>query len=73
MLLPGSGAYLAGPLGVTAAFNVPLNNTLAATGNDQAARVWPEYVSAWVRWNHTRTALVVAATTFLSFALVLGY
>jgi uncharacterized membrane protein len=57
--LPGSGWILAGavlalvPLVVTVAFNIPLNNRLAATGSTAIA--WPDYFRAWTLWNHVRT------------------
>jgi uncharacterized membrane protein len=71
-LLLGSSAYLIGPLGVTMAFNVPLNNRLAGTLTEQAASVWPTYVSVWLRWNHIRTALGIASTALLSLGLALA-
>jgi uncharacterized membrane protein len=65
----GASAYLLGPVGVTLAFNVPLNNRLAALHCDQATVEWPPYVSAWLRWNHVRTAIGVAGTALLCHAL----
>lgn len=70
--LAGCAAYLLGPLGATVAFNVPLNNRLATARPAQAAVVWPPYVAAWLRWNHLRTALGLAATVLLALALALG-
>jgi uncharacterized membrane protein len=72
LLLAGACAYLAGPLGVTAVFNVPLNNELATLAPSQATAEWPTYVTAWLRWNHVRTALGVLATTLLCCGLVQG-
>lgn len=59
--------YLAGSIGVTMAFNVPLNERLRKTpsGNAQLASVWAHYYKAWTRWNTLRTiASVIAALLF---------
>jgi uncharacterized membrane protein len=54
------------------AFNVPLNNKLAATGAKSAegASVWKTYLSAWTAWNHVRTiaALLACASFILAFS-----
>ena len=65
-LLVGSGCYLLGMLGITLAFNVPLNNALAETqASAVAAEAWPSYVNSWLGWNHVRTAMsFVAAASF---------
>jgi uncharacterized membrane protein len=68
-LLAGASAYLLGPLGVTMAFNVPLNNRLASVAPNQASAEWPRYVAAWLRWNHVRTLLGALATGLLSVGL----
>ncbi len=68
----GALAYLAGPLGVTVVFNVPLNNHLARMTADDATALtteWPRYVEPWLRWNHVRTALGIAATAMLATSL----
>lgn len=71
-LLAGSLLYLAGTIVVTMAFNVPLNNKLAATGAKSAegAGVWKTYLSAWTAWNHVRTiaALLACASFILAFS-----
>ena len=71
-LLAGSLLYLAGTIVVTMAFNVPLNNKLAATGPKSAegAGVWKTYLSAWTAWNHVRTiaALLACASFILAFS-----
>ena len=72
LLLIGAGAYLAGPLGITVAFNVPLNNRLALVTESRAAEEWPRYVIAWLRWNHLRTLLGVLATALLAVGLARG-
>lgn len=69
-LLVGSACYVLGPLGVTLAFNVPLNNALVSTSLSarSAAEAWPAYVAAWLRWNHVRTLLAVGAALSLTLA-----
>jgi uncharacterized membrane protein len=68
-LLAGAVAYLLGPFGITLVFNVPLNNQLASTPAHEAQTEWPKYASAWLRWNHARTALGALAMVFLSIGL----
>lgn len=62
-VLAGSVLYLLGGIVVTAAFNIPRNNALAALAPDDAASAasWTRYVSEWTAWNHARTAGCVAA------------
>jgi uncharacterized membrane protein len=69
VLLLGSLLYLVGCIGVTVAFNVPLNNRLALVPADspQAAALWSHYVTRWTAWNHVRTVASLAA--MLSFIL----
>ena len=62
-LLAGCLLYLIGTFGVTVAFNVPLNNTLAAAEDHE---VWKMYEPRWTAWNHVRaiaSTLAVAAFT----------
>lgn len=49
--------YAIGMFGVTAAFNVPLNNQLAAQQRDdsEAKERWQSYRTHWGRWNTVRT------------------
>ena len=70
-LLAGSALYVFGTFGVTMAFNVPLNNTLAGVDPSQpeALQAWRGYVTAWTRWNHVRTVAALAATAALALAL----
>lgn len=65
LLLAGSALYLVGSFGVTAAFNVPLNDALA-----QGATTWPRYLAAWTAWNHVRTATTLASFVVLVLSLV---
>ena len=69
--LAGSLLYLVGTFGVTAAFNVPRNNALAAVDpdSDDGARVWAGYVRSWTAWNHVRTVAALAAAAALTIAL----
>jgi uncharacterized membrane protein len=68
-LLIGALACLLGPLGITMAFNVPLNNQLADVPSSQAQIEWPKYVSTWLGWNHVRTALGALAIALLGIGL----
>lgn len=71
MAIAGSALYLVGVLGVTIAFNVPLNDGLAVldVNDPAAAAAWAEYVARWSPWNHVRTVSAVGA--LLSFVLAL--
>lgn len=63
--LAGSALYLAGTIGVTMRFNVPLNLALDVEG----VGLWPRYVRIWTRWNHLRTAAALAASVLFVVAL----
>ena len=67
-LLGGSLLYLIGAVGVTIAFNVPLNNALAIADptSTQGENLWAKYLTDWTFWNHVRTvAALIAATLFM--------
>jgi uncharacterized membrane protein len=67
LMLAGGVIFLVGMFGVTAAFNVPLNNRLDIS----PAAVWPEYLANWTTWNHLRTlACLVAGSLFLTAILI---
>ena len=71
LLIAGAALYLAGAVGITAAHNVPLNNSLARyqpadPGLDQA---WRHYLRSWTAGNHLRTAACLLAAALLSSAL----
>jgi len=70
-LLVGSVLYLLGSILVTIAFNVPLNEALAAVKPDttEGAELWTGYLSAWTVWNHIRTAGSLAAAASFLMAL----
>lgn len=70
-LVGGGAVYVVGMFVCTVAFNVPLNNALAAA--DQAeggTQVWEHYVRDWTFWNHVRTIASTAATVLFIVALV---
>ena len=71
-LLAGSLLHIIGSFLVTIAFNVPLNNALAAADleTDQGKRVWENYLTVWTYWNHIRTIASTAATAMLILSMV---
>ncbi|SFU29106.1 Uncharacterized membrane protein [Polaromonas sp. YR568] len=71
-LAAGSFCYVVGTFGVTMAFNVPRNNTLAQMepASAEAAGFWRGYVSGWTMWNHVRTIAGLVAAALLVWALV---
>lgn len=77
---PGGAYLMAGAaltvvtLIVTIAFNVPLNNRLAAlepTGLSaaDAAREWAAYYRPWTAWNHVRTIAPLVGAGLLLFGI----
>ena len=70
LLWSGSLLYLLGVIGVTALFNIPLNDTLAHMGADsiEASAFWHRYLAAWTIWNHVRAAAALAGTAAFLFA-----
>lgn len=71
LLLLGSLLYLVGTIGVTMAFNVPLNNALAAVRPEtaEAASLWAYYLERWTMWNTVRTVAPTAAMILFVAAL----
>ncbi len=71
-LLVGGVVYVIGMFVCTVAFNVPLNDALAAVdpGGLEAAGVWSEYVERWTRWNHVRTLASAMASGLFIVAIV---
>ncbi|KRC79151.1 DUF1772 domain-containing protein [Sphingomonas sp. Root241] len=64
-MLTGGAIYVIGMFVVTLAFNVPLNNMLAAAGRDGGA-AWSLYLRRWASWNHLRTfASTLACALFV--------
>ena len=68
LLLGGAGLYLVGAVGVTIAYNVPLNDELAAVGVGTAEQ-WQHYLTRWTAGNHVRTISSLAAAACLAAAL----
>jgi uncharacterized membrane protein len=70
-LLIGSLLYVIGTFLVTIAFNVPLNDALAAVKPDSAegATLWSNYLVSWTFWNHVRTVAALAAAAVLTVSL----
>ncbi len=64
--LAGSLIYLVGTVGVTMAFNVPLNDALAIANPDSAATLWAQYLNHWTAWNHVRMVAALAATALFT-------
>ena len=73
-LLAGSLLYLVGTILVTIAFNVPLNDSLAAVDptTDHSGHLWTTYVKSWTAWNHVRTVTALAAAALFIAALCRG-
>jgi uncharacterized membrane protein len=66
----GSVFYLIGTIGVTIAFNVPLNDALAKVDPNSidGMKLWATYVTDWTFWNHVRALAAVAAAIAISLA-----
>lgn len=64
--------YIVGSLGLTIAFNVPLNNELASLSpsDPSAAEVWRRYLANWTFWNHVRAVASLASAAALMIGLV---
>jgi uncharacterized membrane protein len=69
-LLVGSLLYIIGAIGVTIAFNIPLNEALAKVSPDSSAgsNLWTRYLSEWTWWNHVRTLAALLASIFILLA-----
>jgi uncharacterized membrane protein len=70
MAAAGGVVFLVAVFGVTAVFNVPLNDALAAApaGSAEQAKLWQRYLDVWVMWNHVRTLGSLAAVALLALA-----
>jgi uncharacterized membrane protein len=70
-LLIGSLLYLVGTVGVTIAFNVPLNDALAKVdpGSTEGAKIWASYLVNWTIWNHIRALSAFVAAGLLIIGL----
>ena len=67
----GAMVYIIGCLGVTIAFNVPLNNRLAVVdpNSEEGEQVWNIYLVEWVKWNHVRSISTLLSTLALMMGL----
>ena len=72
--LIGSLLYLFGTVGVTIAFNVPLNDELATVKAEsiEGAELWAKYLTDWTLWNHVRTIAALVAAGLLTLGLCIG-
>jgi len=72
LALAGALVYLFGTIGVTMAFNVPLNNALAKVPPDtvEGAAFWIRYHRVWTGWNHVRTIAPLTASALFIMALL---
>lgn len=70
-LISGSILYVVGSILVTAIFNVPLNDRLAAIHSGTAAgtQQWAAYLRDWTTWNHVRAICALLASAALVVAL----
>lgn len=74
LIAGGSGWLIAGgatafvALVVSMAVNIPLNNTLDAVKDADAAAGWSAFVGTWAIANHLRTLLCFAAVALLALA-----
>jgi uncharacterized membrane protein len=66
LTVTGSAIFLVGMFGVTAAFNVPLNDRL----NQAPPLVWREFLTTWTAWNHLRTVASLVAGILLLISLI---
>lgn len=74
MAMAGGIVFLVAVFGVTAVFNVPLNDALAAApaGSPEQTTLWQRYLDVWVMWNHVRTLGSLAALALLALAFRQG-
>ena len=70
-MLWGGVIYVAGMFLVTIAFNVPLNNALAAAdpSSIDGSVLWMRYLRVWTLWNHVRTISCTVATALFIVAI----
>ncbi|MEO0513768.1 MAG: anthrone oxygenase family protein [Planctomycetota bacterium] len=71
LIVIGTALYVLGTFGITALFNVPLNNALdtVEAGTAQAAELWARYLDRWTLWNHVRTVFALLAAAAYALAL----
>ena len=66
-VVAAAAVYVAGVVGMTAAFHVPRNNALATLDprDAGAAAAWRRYDRVWTAGNHVRTVAALVATALL--------
>jgi uncharacterized membrane protein len=74
VVFAGGVLYLAGSVGVTAAYQVRLNNALAGLDphGPETEAVWQDYLRRWTAGNHLRTIGCLAAAALYLWALAAG-
>jgi len=73
LILLGALVYLVGCFGVTVAFNVPMNQMLAAMelSSQSTHEYWLQtYVPRWTFWNSVRTGAAAMSAALLLFGLL---
>lgn len=73
LIMLAAGLYLVGVFGVTAVFNVPLNNRLDGMefASAAASDFWnTRYLPDWTFWNSVRTFASIAAASLYLVAIV---
>ncbi|MDY6947585.1 MAG: anthrone oxygenase family protein [Pseudomonadota bacterium] len=71
LVVAGALSYLVGSIGVTLAFNVPLNNKLQAVlpaAVDMEAQ-WRAYRGPWTQWNHVRAVACLSSAAMFALAV----
>jgi len=73
MAIAGAALYLSSIV-ITGAYNVPLNDRLAAVDakSHEGAATWNEYQRRWTRGNHVRGLVSGAAAVLLTLSLIAG-
>ena len=73
MLVSAGALYVLGMFGCTAAFNVPLNNRLAAVGPgiQEKTETWVHYYRVWTKWNHLRAVCSLLSSVLCTVYLVI--
>ncbi|MEO1132543.1 MAG: anthrone oxygenase family protein [Cyanobacteria bacterium J06639_1] len=69
--LMGGLLYFVGTIGVTIAFNIPLNDALANVIPSSVERMtlWTKFLTNWTFWNHVRTTAALLAAALFAIAL----
>lgn len=71
-IVAGTALYVIGTVVVTMAFNVPLNNSLAAVdpASVEGAAVWADYLQKWTRWNSLRSVAALLSCAAYIYTLI---